>query len=312
MNDISPDILRALAAVAFGGSFAMIAVVVYRLLRSESLGRHAYADASQRRGDMRKSAMAKSPLYAIFLTVLRLPAGVVARMDLDVLRNYVHGPYAKAGYPGGLDDDEVVTVGLLISLLIGIFTGISLAVFLGITSSWMGFFAMPAGFLLLISTLQTRGEVRQRRILSAMPYVLDLLVLVLRSGTSLNIALSRVVSDYADHPVGEELGQVLSEIEMGAPRGQAMQRFAQRMANPDITALTESFVQSEELGWPLADTLDRQSDRMATERILRAQSKAGAAGVIVMLPSTLVLMAAILLLFGPMIVRFFQGGLMLK
>ena len=99
---------------------------------------------------------------------------------------------------------------------------------------------------------------------------------------------------------------------MGAPRADAIRRLAQRLGNQDITALADSMVQSEELGWPLADTLARQADRMASERILAAQAKAGAAGVWVMLPSTLVLMGAVLLLFGPMIVRFMRGGLMLK
>jgi len=141
-----------------------------------------------------------------------------------------------------------------------------------------------------------------------MPYVLDLLVLVLRSGTSLNIALARVVGDYQDHPVGEELGQMLSEIEMGAPRTEAVRRLAERVGHTDISAMAESMVQSEELGWPLADTLERQADRMAAERVLAAQAKAGAAGVWVMLPSTLVLVGAVMLLFGPIIVRYMQGG----
>ena len=57
------------------------------------------------------------------------------------------------------------------------------------------------------------------------------------------------------------------------------------MKQPDITALADSMVQSEELGWPLADTLARQADRMAAERVLAAQAQAGAAGVWVMLPS---------------------------
>ena len=67
------------------------------------------------------------------------------------------------------------------------------------------------------------------------------------------------------------------------------------MKSNDIAALADAIVQSEELGWPLADTLERQADRMAAERILQAQSKAGAAGVLVMIPSTLVLLAAIIL-----------------
>lgn len=171
---------------------------------------------------------------------------------------------------------------------------------------------LPLGFLGVVSSLKTRADARRLQILRVMPYVLDLMVLILRSGTSMSIALQRVVADYSDHPVGDELGQVLAEMEMGSTRVEALRRLAERVDGADIAALADSIVQSEELGWPLADTLARQADRMAAERVLQAQAKAGTAGVMVMIPSTLVLMAAVLLLFGPMIVRFLQGGMKLK
>lgn len=312
MASTSPEILKLLASAAFGVSATLFGVVVYKLMRSTKAPSHSYRDASQRRGDRRQKAMDRSPVYRAFVGLLRVPAGVISRMDVEALRRYIHDPYVRAGYPGGLDDDEVVTVGLLMAVTAGVLTAFVLGVFLGVQYSLLGLVAMPVGFLAVVSSLQNQAEMRQKQILKAMPYVLDLLVLILRSGTSLNLALSRVVADYADHPVGEELGQVLSEIEMGAPRAEAIRRLAQRLGNQDITVLADSMVQSEELGWPLADTLARQADRMASERILAAQAKAGAAGVWVMLPSTLVLMGAVLLLFGPMIVRFMRGGMMLK
>lgn len=312
MTTPSPDMLKIVASATFGLAAAMFGVVVYQLMRSEKLGSHSYRDVSQRRSDKRQKAMEQSPLYRTFLNMLRVPAGMISRLDLESLRRYIHDPYARAGYPGGLDDHEVVTLGLLISVAGGLLTAFVLGAMAGVQWAVVGLLAMPAGFLLVVSSLQTQAEMRQKQILKAMPYVLDLLVLILRSGTSLNLALARVVADYADHPVGEELGQVLSEIEMGAPRAEAMRRLADRLRHPDITALADSIVQSEELGWPLGDTLARQADRMASERILAAQAKAGAAGVWVMLPSTLVLMGAVLLLFGPMIVRYLKGELLLR
>jgi tight adherence protein C len=250
----------------------------------------------------------QSPAFAFFLVWLRAPAVLISRLGLTSLRGYVRGPYARAGYPGGLEDDEVVALGAVCAVGAGVFVGLSAAAIVGPQYVWFGLCALPAGFLALVSSLKTRGEIREAQIVKAMPYVLDLIVLILRSGTSLSIALRRVVGDYTDHPVGEELGQVLAEMEMGAPRVEALRRWAERVRSPDITALADSIVQSEELGWPLADTLERQADRMAAERVLRAQAKAGAAGVMVMIPSTLVLVSAVILLFGPMLVRLFRGG----
>ena len=308
MDTSSPTFIKLLSAICFGAAAALLAVVGYRSLQSDKIAGDTPADPSVRRAERRRRLLEQSPLFAFFLVWLRVPAVLVSRMGLVSLRKYVRAPYARAGYPGGLDDDEVVALGMIAAVVAGAFTAFSAAAILGTQYFWFGLCALPAGFLGLVSTLKTRGEIREAQIVKAMPYVLDLIVLILRSGTSLTIALRRVVADYVDHPVGEELGQVLAEMEMGSPRVEALRRWADRVRSADITALADSIVQSEELGWPLADTLERQADRMAAERVLRAQSKAGAAGVMVMIPSTLVLVAAVILLFGPMLVRLLRGG----
>jgi len=167
---------------------------------------------------------------------------------------------------------------------------------------------IPLGFVATVSHLKSRADEREAEILRALPYALDLLVLMLRSGTSMRIALSRVIDDYQRHALGVEFGQVLAEIDVGSPRAEAFKKMAERLKIPDITSLVDAIVQSEELGWPLAETLERLADRINAERVLQAQAKAGAAGVYVMVPSTLVLLSAILMLFAPFIVLYIVTG----
>jgi tight adherence protein C len=195
-------------------------------------------------------------------------------------------------------------MGLILTLLIGFLAG----ALIGVGWVWVGLLGMPLGYLGLSAHFKTRAEERELEILKAMPYMLDLLVLMLRSGTSLRIALGRVVEDFETHPLGVEFGQVLAEIDVGSPRSEAFKKMADRLKIPDMTSLVEAIIQSEELGWPLADTLERLADRLNAERVLMAQTTAGAAGVYVMLPSTLVLASAVLLLFAPFIVRFLRTG----
>jgi len=242
------------------------------------------------------------------LPVISAIADSVRQVGLDPLKQYVRGPYVRAGYPGGLEDEEVVAVGILLSMaftLVGAFVCFAL---FGVGLVWLALIGLPFGFFALVAHLQSRGEEREVQILRALPYALDLLVLMLRSGTSLRIALGRVVDDYTRHPLGVELGQVLAEMDVGSPRADAFRKMAERLKIPDITALVDAIMQSEELGWPLAETLERLADRINSERVLQAQAKAGAAGVYVMVPSTLVLLSAILLLFAPFIVLYLVTG----
>ena len=300
-------LLKILASLAFGVAAALFVLAAQRLVQGSPRGQGGYGGDSMRRAEMRRRALRSSVLFQIALPLIGVLAALVQRMSPQALRDYVRGPYARAGYPGGLDDDEVVATGLALGLCLVLFIGFSAVVLAGPWLAWTGLLGLPLGFLGLVSSLKTRAELRQMQMLRSLPYVLDLIVLILRSGTTLGIAISRVVEDYREHPLGDELGQVLAEMNMGAPRPEAFKAMADRLKITDITALTDSIVQSEELGWPLAETLERLGDHLSTERELRAQARAGAAGVWVMLPSTLVLMSAVLLLFGPVIVRLARG-----
>jgi tight adherence protein C len=312
MDLISPLLLRAAASVGAGSSLGFLIVFLGR-----TLDRAAQNDTGGRTSSfhlqyLRRQAQVQSPLFA-FVLPLVITIGVVIRKRMPPsLRTYLSSAYDKAGSPGGLGTDELAALALLVSTGLAILLGLcGMAVVgpLGLSAALLG---APLGPLLVVTSLQARATLRRRQFSLAIPYVLDLIVLTLRAGASLNLSLRKVVADYVDHPVGEEFGQVLVEMEHGLPRADAFARLSQRLEDPDMVALLDSIVQSEELGWPLAQTIERLADRLNIQRTLKAEETAGSAGVLVMLPSTLVLMSAILMLFGPTIVRALRGGLSLQ
>ncbi|HVT80956.1 MAG TPA: type II secretion system F family protein [Phycisphaerae bacterium] len=301
-------ILKLAAAGLFGAAVVLLALAAWTLIQRQRAIRAGGALTSMRRAEMRQQALEESPLFRFFLPIITALSASVNQLGLDPLREYVHTPYVRAGYPGGLDDDEVLATGILLSAAFTFFIGFVATALGGLAFSWLALIGIPAGFFVLVVHLRARAKEREVEILRSLPYVLDLLVLMLRSGTSMRIAMGRVIEDYSRHPFGIELGQVIAEIDVGAHRAEAFKKMADRLKIPDITSLVDAIVQSEELGWPLADTLERLADRLNSERILNAQAKAGAAGVYVMIPSTLVLLAAVLILFAPFIVSYIVTG----
>ncbi len=305
-------ILQFLAAGLFGVAIVLLLMAAFRLVVKSTGDVVGASLTSMRRAEMRQRALSSSPVFRLTLPLIAAVAGTINRLGLEPLRQYMHEPYVRAGYPGGLDDDELVSTGALLSVLFTIGIGFLSTAFFGPAMSWLCLLGIPLGFMAVVAHLKSAARERQVEIMRAMPYALDLLVLMLRSGTSLRIALGRVIEDYQGHSLGIELGQVIAEIDVGSPRPEAFKKMADRLKIPDITSLVDAIVQSEELGWPLADTLERLADRINAERILTAQAKAGAAGVYVMLPSTLVLMSAVLLLFAPFIVRYLVTGTLVE
>ena len=70
----------------------------------------------------------------------------------------------------------------------------------------------------------------------------------------------------------------------------------------------DDLIQSEELGRPVSESLERLAERVRTQRVQEATETAGRAKVLVLIPITLVFVAVLLLLFAPFIVRYFYGG----
>ena len=306
MTDLPPHLVLLGSCTGFGLTAMMLVGWLGASVRRSAKGGYA-AVPSERREALRAQAVSNSGMFKLALPLIQMLAPLFRTQSCESLRAYVGAPYAKAGHPGGLDEAELLAMSLLLGVGATALLVVAFAGLLGGGGAVLGLLGIPAGLMLTVGSLKTRGELREKRIMASLPYVLDLLVLVLRSGTSINQAIERVVQDYAGHPVGEEFGQVLAEIQLGSDRRGAFRRLAQRLELDDIQIVVDNILQSEELGWPLADTLERLSDRLNTRRSLRAQEYAGSAGVMVMLPSTLVLMSVVLLMFGPLIVRFVRG-----
>jgi tight adherence protein C len=141
-----------------------------------------------------------------------------------------------------------------------------------------------------------------------MPYVYDLIVMALRSGISIPEALRRVTKDYEHEPIGEELGHVLHEVRLGTPRREALQHMAARIDVPELHQFVQSILQAEELGRPVAEALDRVAGQARTRRWQMIEKKANSAGVMIAVPSMLILIGNLLLLMGPFVLRILDSA----
>jgi tight adherence protein C len=168
---------------------------------------------------------------------------------------------------------------------------------------------MLVGQSLVSSNLSSIATERVKSISRNMPYVLDLLTLTMRAGASMPIAIERVGVDFHGTAIGTEFRAILTDLEMGVTLRQAYENLAQRAPVPVVRQFVDDVVQSEELGRPIAETLERLADRVRVRRVQEATETAGKAKVMVLVPGMLVFAATLLLLFAPFIVRYYYEGL---
>lgn len=152
---------------------------------------------------------------------------------------------------------------------------------------------------------------RLQAIKRRLPFLLDLLTLLMEAGSTFLNALAQAVEEYRGHPIAEEFGRVLADIRMGKTRYEAFTAMRERLGDDEITSIIGSILQGETLGTPLASIFRTQADVLRIKRSQRAEMIAGEAGVNMLLPGILVMAAAVLILIGPFLMNYLYFGLSL-
>jgi tight adherence protein C len=143
---------------------------------------------------------------------------------------------------------------------------------------------------------------RRDRIRFAMPDALDLLVVCVEAGVSLDSAILRVARDMATtHPdLSSEFLIVNRRVNAGIPRERALQGLWERTGLEDLRGLVSSMVQSEKWGTSIAKVLRINAETLRRKRKQAAEKKAAEAGLKMMFPLMLFLLPALfVVILGP-------------
>ena len=162
---------------------------------------------------------------------------------------------------------------------------------------------------LLRRRLANRAKARLQKIKRRMPFLLDLLTLLMEAGSTFINAMRQAVQEFKGHPVAQEFGRVLADMNLGKSRTEAFQAMRDRLADDEITSIIGSILQGETLGTPLASIFRTQADVLRIKRTQRAELVAGEAGVNMLLPGVLIMAATVLIIIGPFLLNYLYFGL---
>ena len=170
-------------------------------------------------------------------------------------------------------------------------------------------FTILTGYLLrrrLRNTARYRLVLIKRR----MPFLLDLVTLLMEAGSTFLQALKEAVDEFREHPVGVEFGRVLGELNMGKGRTAALESMKDRLHDDEITGIIGAIVQGEQLGTPLARIFRTQADVLRIKRSQRAETLAGEAAVKMLLPGILIMASTVLVILGPFMLSMITTDIM--
>lgn len=162
------------------------------------------------------------------------------------------------------------------------------------------------GFFLPRFILKKKLQERQRRIRLGLPDGLDLTVICVEAGLSLDQAMMRVGQDlgYAHPELSGEFHLFDLETRAGKPRVEALRNLAERTGVEDIRSLVGTLIQTDRFGTSVAQALRVHSDSLRTERRQRAEEQAAKTTVKMIIPLVLFVMPSLIFVtVGPAVIQ---------
>ena len=146
---------------------------------------------------------------------------------------------------------------------------------------------------------------RQKRIRLGLPDVLDLLIICVEAGLSLDQATARTAAELkqAQPEICDELSIVVLEQRAGRARGDSWRNMADRTDVDSVRNLVTMLIQSEQLGTSIARTLRIHADTLRTQRVQAVEEAAAKLTVKLLFPLVFFIFPALfIVVLGPAVI----------
>jgi len=168
------------------------------------------------------------------------------------------------------------------------------------------------GYLAPVIWLKVQTGVNQREITHGLADALDLMVVCIEAGLTIDGAMLRVGQELGlAHPeVSREFGMAHMETRVGISRSEALRNMGDRTGNAALKSLASMLVQAERFGTSIADALRVHSESLRINRQMAAEETAAKASVKMSFPLVLCIFpATFIVLAGPTMIQLVQSEL---
>ena len=193
-------------------------------------------------------------------------------------------------------------IGLFVGIAVSLLTGFVFAVIPGLfVGPVLGCFVYLFLSEHAVSKMKTQADKIRNKIKERLPFVMDMLSIMLSAGASFQESLSTTAKENSEHPISYYLSDALIQMEHGRSQKQVLNEFAGRMNESTLSDLVFSINKAEELGTPLAQSLAEASDQIRLKRQQWGEKAAAEAEAKIMLPGLLTMIACMIIIVSPFI-----------
>jgi tight adherence protein C len=266
-------------------AFATVITLGLPMLERNALGTRMKA-VSERREELRRKFQAQlkqrgglrsEPLGFVKKTVERLQLSRIVEAEETRER------LARAGYRGQGALVTFVFFRFVMPFIVFVLALVFL--FFVYHSTWSAFMRVNAalgmglaGFYLPDLFLSNRTSKRQTSIMRAFPDALDLMLICVESGMSIELAFQRVSAEVGTQSpeLAEELALTTAELSYLPERRIAYDNLAKRCGHPGVRSVSAAVNQAEKYGTPVGQALRVTAHENREQRMMEAEKKAAA------------------------------------
>jgi tight adherence protein C len=296
-----------MALFAFGATFLLIlaagSLVFYRNRTDRRLSQIV---VSQNQTAALTGMSSESPVVAHIERLLYPFQRVIPRSDKEV--SNLRKMLASAGYREAKHVNTYYAAKVLApAILCVLATG---------TRSWglAPIFTYTAaagiGFLLPDFWLSRLTKARQMNIRLGLPEALDLLVVCVEAGLSLDKAIMRTAEEMrvSQPAIADELGLISLEQRAGRPRAEAWNECAKRTGVDTVRSLAALIIQADKFGTSVGKALRAHADTLRTRRRQNVEEQSAKTTVKLVFPLVLLIFPSLFVVtLGPSMIIMFEA-----
>jgi len=281
----------------FWGSILLIGLVCF-IVANSFLSKEEAFKATETIGDEKRSEVDYKKYGAILSYsrpfFIRYFSPIVAGLKgKKKLREKYKKPLARAGLTEAMSPEDFFAFKLF---LIVAFPIVFIGVRVFLEETWpLSLIPVLAGVGFIYPNIWVSGlaDARQKEVLMAMPFAVDMLALSVEAGLDFIAAMAKVTEKARPSALVEEFGILQKEIKIGASRAEGLRNMAWRIDMIPITSFTATLIAADSVGANIGPILKNLSVEIRQKKSAEAEKQGATAATKILFPMLFLIVPAV-------------------
>lgn len=213
----------------------------------------------------------------------------------------------QAGVGKKFTTSSILSIQVMLAIVMGSLLYLVFRLLIGEGNILLSVLFGALGFFLPYVRLNSTAQIRQKKVQSALPDLLDLLYISVEAGLGFDTALKKS-AEKMPGPLSDEIKKALEDIAKGRDRQDALKGIIRRTGVDDINTFITAVIQSEILGTNIATMLRTQSTVMRQKRRQRAEEAAMKIPIKMLFPLVFFMFPALfVVILGPAVISVIEN-----